>query len=147
MCEYVWIYNNRQCAEYVSYHINSARHFYKLMSTYWEIFEAYSEPVQRSKMEHFRKIIKFFNYFCKNSILTFLGGFWTCESSEYLYIFVNMRGFSIYVGMQLCKSSEYSKIPSMPGFSICKHCTRFWIWLNILYDRVLNMPDQRVAGF
>ena len=33
--------------------------------------------------------------------------------------------------MQLWKSAEYSSISSMPGFWVCKSCTRFWICLNM----------------
>ena len=36
----------------------------------------------------------------------------------------------ICVRMQLWNCTEYSRILSMPGFWVCKHCTRFWIWLN-----------------
>ena len=62
------------------YHtINSPRSFYKLLSTYWEIFRTYSEPGQRSKMERFGKIIRFLNYFCKKLHLNYLGGFWICD--------------------------------------------------------------------
>ena len=42
-----------------------------------------------------------------------------------------MTGFWICMGMQLWKGSEYSRIPSMAGFSICKHCTRRWICQNM----------------
>ena len=44
-----------------------------------------------------------------------------------------MTGFWICVGMQLLKSSEYSRIPSMPGFCIpsAGQCSEYaWIWLN-----------------
>ena len=62
-----------------------------------------------------------------------------------------MTGFWICAGMLLWKSPEYSRIPSMPGFYICKCCTRFWIWLNnalwqgsecawSTFHRVLNKP-------
>ena len=37
----------------------------------------------------------------------------------------------ICVGMQLRKRSEYSRIPSMQGFCVCKRCTKFGICLNM----------------
>ena len=48
-----------------------------------------------------------------------------------LPIFVNMTGFWICVGTQLWKGSEYSMIPNIPGFLICKGYTRFWICPNM----------------
>ena len=58
-----------------------------------------------------------------------------------------MIGFWICVGMKLWKSSEYSSIPSMPGFCVCKCCTRqsseyAWIWWNNVTFRVLNFLGQ-----
>ena len=41
-----------------------------------------------------------------------------------------MIGFWIYAGIPLWKGSEYSRIPSMAGFCICKHFTRLWIRQN-----------------
>ena len=42
-----------------------------------------------------------------------------------------MAEFWICLGMLLWNGSEYSSIPSIPGFWVCKCCTRFWIWLNM----------------
>ena len=41
-----------------------------------------------------------------------------------LPIFVNITVFCICVGTQLCKGSEYSRIPNKSGFCICEHYTR-----------------------
>ena len=41
-----------------------------------------------------------------------------------------MAGFWMCVRMQLWKSSEYSRTPSMQGFCTWKRYTRFWICLN-----------------
>ena len=62
--------------------------------------------------------------------------------------------------MQIWKVSEYSKIPNIPGFFICKCYTRFWTCLNMAkkflnkqfwyFHRVLNvrpvlnMPELRI---
>ena len=54
--------------------IHSLRSLWKLVSTYWEIFET----GQRSKMERFGKMIIVFNYFCKKCQLKPLRGFWVC---------------------------------------------------------------------
>ena len=58
-------------------------------------------------------------------------GFWISRVTQGLPIFLNMARFWICVGMQLWKSSEYSRIPNMLGFCICKRYTRFWICLNM----------------
>ena len=42
-----------------------------------------------------------------------------------------MTGFWICVGTQLWKGSEYSMIPNIPVFLICKGYTRFWICPNM----------------
>ena len=81
--------------------------------------------------------------------------------TELTYV-VNMTGFWIWAGKQLRKGSEYSRIPNMPDFCICKRHTRFWICLNMAeylnklfwpfwlwqvseytwskFQRILNMP-------
>ena len=134
------------------------------------------EPCQRSKIEHFGKIIVAFNYFHKILHLKSLRGFWIyvgfwiCQDSDYsrvfnmpgfrisrvmqgLSIFVNMKRFWVGIGMQLWKGSEYSRIPNMSDFYICKYYTGFWIWLNNArincsdYGSVLNIPDQSFTGF
>ena len=71
MPEDVWIYDNKQGSEYVSYNTLS---LYKLINTYLVIFR----NGQRSKMERFGKIIIVFDIFAKHSILRF----W--EGSEYV---------------------------------------------------------------
>ena len=42
-----------------------------------------------------------------------------------------MTGFWTCSGMQLRKGYEYFRIPIMPGFCVCKRCTRPWICLNV----------------
>ena len=69
MPQYVRFYDNKQGPEYVSL--------------------AYSEPSQRSKMEHFGKIIMLFNYFCKKLRLKSLRG------SEHVSDFNCVRALNI----------------------------------------------------
>ena len=49
-----------------------------------------------------------------------------------------MTKVCICVSMQLLKGSEYSRIPSMTGFCICKSCTQdseyACIWLNMVVE-------------
>ena len=56
-----------------------------------------------------------------------------CQSSEYSRI-----PLCICVSMQLLKGSEYSRIPSMTGFCICKRCTQdseyACIWMNMVVE-------------
>ena len=64
MPEYVWIFDNRQDAEYLSY--NTQRKVTLQVNKYL-LGKTYSESNQRSEMEAFRKIIIVFNYFCKKN--------------------------------------------------------------------------------
>ena len=62
-----------------------------------------------------------------------------------------MTGFWIYVGMQLEKASEYSRILSMSGFCIMQVSHKVlnmpeYGWI-MSYGRILNMPVQNLQGF
>ena len=48
------------------------------------------------------------------------------------------------IGMQSWKGSEYSRIPSMLSFCVCKCCTRFWICLNIAQSQPANIGPQDI---
>ena len=79
-------------------------------------------------------------------------GFWISRITHSLSIFVNMTGF----WMQLCKSSEYSRIPNISHFlyvSVTQSSKYTWLWLNNTlincsdYGRILNIPGQNLTGF
>ena len=111
MSEYVWIYDNRQGSECLIWYILQSH-----STRYSELIErwAYSEPCQRSKIQHWGKDF-----------------------------FVNMKEVWIFVGIQLRKGSEYFRVPNMPDFCISKCYKRFWMseygWMMPDYDRVLNV--------
>ena len=68
-------------------------------------------------------------------------GFWIFRVAQGLPIAVNLEGFWICVGMQLCKGSEYSRIPNMAGFSnvnITQGSDYAWIWL---FNAWINCSD------
>ena len=63
--------------------------------------------------------------------------FWISRVTQGLPIFVNKTWFWIWVGMQLWKGSEYSRIPNTPDFCKCKRYARFWMCLNMA-EKSLN---------
>ena len=116
---------------------------------------AYSEPCERSKIEHFGKIIIAFNYSFKTLHLDSLRELWICEyvlGLKYVRV-LNIAGKSIcqgseflwFKGMQLWKGSEYSRIPNISGSCICEGNTSFWICLN--RAGLWTIPGQSLTGF
>ena len=145
----MWIW---QSSEYVSY--KTLREVTLQVKLVFIERWPYSEPCQRSKLKHYGKIIIACNYFHKKVHLKSLRGFCicvvflTCQGSDYLRIvkmsgfwisrvtqgllfFVDMARFWMCVRTQLWKGSEYSRIPNMLDFCICKRYARFSMSLNM----------------
>ena len=67
-------------------------------------------------MEHFGKIIIFFNYFCKNSILILSGG--PKHVSDFKYVRVlNIRKFLlIWQDSEYARGCNYGRVLNIPRF-------------------------------
>ena len=147
MLQYGWICLNRtwiclNMSEFsiidsvlnISLTIHSARSLYKLMSTYWEM--AYSEPGQRSKMEHFGKIIVVLTIFEKKLHLKSLRDFWICIGFQ-------VSEFCILVNFRRCdRVLNTHRDATMEGFWIFQdsNYVRF-LHMQALH-KVLNMPEH-----
>ena len=138
--EYVWICLNM--SEFsiidrvlnISLTIHSARSLYKLMSTYWEM--AYSEPGQRSKMEHFGKIIVVLTIFEKKLRLKSLRDFWICIGFQ-------VSEFCILVNFRRCdRVLNTHRDATMEGFWIFQD-SKYVRFLHMqALHKVLNMPEH-----
>ena len=148
MSEYVWIYDNRQGSECLIWYI-----FQSHSTRYSELIErwAYSEPCQRSKIQHWGKNF-FVNmkevWICWNTVTK---GFWIFQGSKYarflhkqvlqkvLNVWIWLNDAWLWQGseclVKVSQISEYARVGNMARFWICEaYAGAEYAWIN------LNMP-------
>ena len=127
MPQYSWIRLNRMwicgnMSEFLAidrvmnmYHtIHSARSFYKLISTYWEIWRIHN-PVKDLK-----KQLYFLTTFTKNSILNLWEGSEYVSHFKYAWV-LNIHKISlISQGPEYASSCNNGSVLNIPGFQICQ---------------------------